>query len=75
MRVLKQGISSFICLVLTIIDLKVITREFLSPVNLSETQNFHVYELLEVVIVGKYDDFILKALYVVPLSLESLNNN
>ena len=42
------------------IDLKVVTREFLSPINLSGAQTFYVYELVEVIVVGEYKDFILR---------------
>ena len=35
LRVLRQGVSSFISFALTIVDSKVVTREFLSPADLS----------------------------------------
>ena len=34
-------------------------REFLSPADLSEAQTFHIYELVEVIVVGKYENFLL----------------
>ena len=58
-----QGISSSVSLALTIFDLKVITEEFLSPADLFEVQTFCVHELSEVVMVGKHEDFMLRALY------------
>ena len=45
-----------------IIDLEVVTREFLSLADLSGNQTLCVHELWEVVIVGKHKDFMLRAL-------------
>ena len=56
-----QGISSSVSLALTIVDLKVETREFLSPMDLSGAQTFCVYELSEIVMIGKHEDFISSA--------------
>ena len=61
LRVLRQGISSSVSLTLTIIDLKVVTREFLSPADLSGAQTLRVHKLLEVVMVGKHKNFMSKA--------------
>ena len=61
LRVLRQGIGSSVSHALTIIDLDVVTREFLSPVNLSGAQTLRVHELSEVVMVGKYEDFMSRA--------------
>ena len=36
LKVLRRGISSCVSLALTIMDLEVVTREFLSPADLSE---------------------------------------
>ena len=60
--VLKQGISSCVSFVLIIIDLDVITREFLSPVDLSEAQTLCVHEPTEVFMVGKHKNFMSRAL-------------
>ena len=61
LRVSKQGIGSFVCLALTIIDLEVVTREFLSPTDLPGAQTLRVHELSEVVMVGKHGDFMSRA--------------
>ena len=61
LRVSRQDIDSSISLALTIIDLEVVTREFLSLANLSLAQTLHVHKLLEVVMVGKYKDFMSRA--------------
>ena len=58
----RQGISSSISFALTIINLKVVTREFLGPADLSGAQTLCVHELSEVVMVGKHKDFMSKAL-------------
>ena len=45
---------------LIIIDLKVVTRELLGPMDLFGAQTFCVYELTEVVVVGEYKYLMLK---------------
>ena len=60
--VFKQGIRSSVSLVLMIIDFERVTKEFLSLADLFGAQIFCVYESLEIVIVGKYDHFMSKAL-------------
>ena len=62
LRVLRQGISSSVSFTLTIIDLEVVTREFLSLADLFGTQILCVHESSEVVMVGKHEDFMLRAL-------------
>ena len=59
LRVLRQGVSSYICFILTIIDLEVVTREFLGPADLSRAQTLCIHKLTEVVVVGKHEDFML----------------
>ena len=48
----RKGICSTICLALTIIDSKMIMREFLSLADLSKAQTLRVHEPTEVVMVG-----------------------
>ena len=62
LRVLKQGIGRSVSLALTIIDLEMVTREFLSPADLPGAQTLCVYESSEIVMVGKYEDFMSRAL-------------
>ena len=62
LRVSRQGVSSSICLALVVIDLEVITRKFLSPADLSGAQSLRVYESSEIVMVGKHEDSMLRAL-------------
>ena len=62
LRVSRQGVSSSIGFALTIIDSEVVTREFLSPANLSGAQTLCIHEPAEVVVVGKHEDFMLRAL-------------
>ena len=62
LRVLKQGIGNSVCLALAVIDSKVVTRKFLSSTDLSRAQTLYVNELLEIVMVGKYEDFMLRVL-------------
>ena len=74
LREAREGVCSTVCLALTIIDLKVVTREFLSPADLSGAQTLRVHEPTEVVIVGKHQDFVLAAFQIVSPGLKSLNN-
>ena len=60
LKVSKQGISGSICLILTIINLKMVIREFLSPTDLSGAQTLCIHELLEVVVVVEYEHLMLK---------------
>ena len=62
LRVLRQGIGSSVSLALTIIDLEMITREFLSQADLPGAQTFCVHESSEIVMVGKHKDFMSRAL-------------
>ena len=62
LRVSRQGIDSSVRLALTILDSKVVTREFLSLTDLSRAQTLRVHELSKVVIVGKHKDFMSRAL-------------
>ena len=62
LRVSRQGVNSSIGFALTVIDLEVAMREFLSPANLSEAQTISIHELADVVVAGKHKNFMLKAL-------------
>ena len=62
LKVSRQGISSSVSLFLTIIDLEMVTKEFLGLANLPRDQTLYVYEPAEVVVVGKYEDFMSRAL-------------
>ena len=57
-----------------IIDLEVVTKEFLSPADLSEAQTLCLHKPMEVVVVNKYKYLILRAFQVVLPSLKNLNN-
>ena len=62
LRVSRQGISSSVSFALTIIDLEVVTREFLSPADLPGAQTLRIHESSEVVMVGKHENFMSRAL-------------
>ena len=61
LRLSRQGIDIFVCLALAVIDFEVVTRKFLSPWDLPGAQTFHLHKSFEIVIVGKHEDFMLKA--------------
>ena len=56
----RQGISSSVSFALIIIDLEVVTREFLGPADLSGAQTLHLHEPAEVVVVGEYEHLMLR---------------
>ena len=74
LREARQCVCSSVCFALIIINSKVVTREFLRPADLSGAQTLCIYEPTEVVIVGKYQDFVLAAFQIVTPGLKSLNN-
>ena len=62
LRVSRQGISSSVSLALTIVNSEVVTRELLGPADLSGAQTLRVHEPAEVVVVGKHENFMSRAL-------------
>ena len=50
-----------IFLILLIINLKIVLREFLGPINLFKAQNFYVYKMTKVIIIYKDKNLILAA--------------
>ncbi len=71
----RQGISRNISLSLTIIDLKVVSRELLGPTDLTRAQAFHIQKSTEVIMVSKDKDLLFAALQVVAPSLKGFNNS
>ena len=61
MKVSKQDIGSFVCFVLAVINLKVVMKKFLSLIDLSGAQTLCLCEFSKIVMINKYEDFILKA--------------
>ena len=61
LRVLRQGIGSFVSLALTIIDSEVVARELLGPADLFGAQTLRVHEPAEVVVVDEYEHLMLGA--------------
>ena len=62
LKVLRQGITNSVSLALTIIDLELVMREFLGPADLPGVQTLRVHEPAEIVMIGKYEDFMSRAL-------------
>ena len=74
LRVLRQGISSFVSLALMIVYSEMVTKKFLGLADLPGAPTLRVYEPAEVVVVSEYEHLMLKALEIVSPDLESLNN-
>ncbi len=62
LRETRQSISHSISFSLTIIDLEVVSKELLGPVDLTRAKAFHIYILTEVVIVSKDYDLVFAVL-------------
>ena len=62
LKVSRQGISSSVSLTLIIVDSEVVAREFLGPADLSGAQTLRLHEPVEVVVVGKHENFMSRAL-------------
>ncbi len=71
----RQGISRSICLSLTIIDLKVVSRELLGLAYLTKAQAFRIHVSTEVIMVSKDKNLIFAALQVVAPSLKGFNDS
>ena len=61
LKVLGQGIGSSVSLALTIINLKVVTRELLGLADLFGAQTPRVHEPAKVDVVGEYEQLMLGA--------------
>ncbi len=74
LKVLWLGINSTISFVLTIINLKVVSWQFLSSIHLFRAHVFCIYKMLEVVVISKYKNFMLENFNIVFLRFKSLND-
>lgn len=75
MQKVKHSIYSSASFVLLIISLKIILKELLSLTNLTKTQLFYVYELIEVIMVGKNKDFIFAIFNIMSPDFKGFNNS
>ncbi len=57
----KQGIRRSISLFLTIIDLKLVSRQLLGPADLTRTQTFCIHKSTEVIMVSKDENLVFAA--------------
>ena len=71
----RQHVCSSVCLALTVINLKVVMREFLSLTDLSGAKTLYIHRPAEVVVFDEYKNFVIAAFWVVPLCLEGFNDS
>lgn len=64
-------LRSSISFAFTMVNSKVVSRELLSPADVSRAQARRIHESTEVVVVSQHDNFMLGALQIVPPILES----
>lgn len=62
LRVLRQGIGSFFCFVLAVINPKIVTGKFLSLADLSEAQILSIHKLTKIIMVSK-DEYLMFATF------------
>ena len=70
----RQSICSRICLILAIIDVKIVSRELLGLADLLRVQVFCIHETMKVIVVHKDEKLMLAALQVVAPNLKCFNN-
>ncbi len=71
----RQGISRSISFSLTVIDSKVLSREFLCPADLARAQTLCIHKSMEIVMVIKDEYLVFVAFQVVVPSLKGFNNS
>lgn len=74
-RKTKKSICSSIGFFLTLINLKIVPRELLGPSNLIKAQILCIHQLTRVIMICKYQNFMLTVLQIVALSLKGFNNS
>lgn len=75
LRVLRESINSPISFVLVIINLRMIPQQLLSPLDLSRTQVFDVYKMVEIVIICENKNLISAIFQLMSPDLEDPNNS
>ena len=70
-----QSICSCICLVLAIINSKIVLKELLGPMDLSGAQTLCIHEMTKVIVVHKNKELIFTAFQVVAPYLEGFDNS
>lgn len=73
LREARQSINRSISYLPMIIDLEIVAREFLGPVDLARAQTFYISKLTEVIMINKDENLILTAFLVGVSSLKGLN--
>lgn len=57
-----------------VINLEVVAKEFLGPLDLKKTQAFEIYDLMKVVVINKNKDVMFAIFQIMLPGFESLNN-
>ena len=75
LRKLRQSICNCICVVLAIVNLKMVLRELLGPTDLSKAQAFCIHEAMKVVVVCENEYFVLAAFQIVTPYFKGFDNS
>lgn len=71
---MRKSICNSINLVLIIIDTKIILKKLLDSPNLMKNQALYIYELTEVIMIYKHQNFVFATLQVMAPGLKDFNN-
>ena len=71
----QQSICSRICLTLAIVNLVMVSREFLGLADLFRAQAFCIHETMKIIVVRKDENLILATIQIVTPRFEGLDNS
>ena len=75
LRLTRQGICSCICLVLSIIDSEMVSRELLGLTDLSGAQTLCIHETTEVIVICEDENLMLGAFQVMAPCLKDFDDS
>lgn len=75
LKILRKNIYSFFNLVLIIVNLKIILKEFLSSITLFKTPIFYIYKITNFVIIYKEKTFLFTIFWIIKPDFNYFNNS
>lgn len=75
LKILRKNIYSFFNLVLIIVNLKIILKEFLSSITLFKTPIFYIYKITNFVIIYKEKIFLFTIFWIIKPGFNYFNNS
>ena len=74
LRKMRQYICSSICLILTIINKKIVPEELLGPTDLFRAETLYIHKVAKVVVIGKHKNFVFATFWIMKQYFEYFNN-